>query len=387
MAKILFLTYATAKGKGGHVYSLLHISNFIAENNDVRVMNIGDGDSCVLTKSEHFIGSGDVTSLKNIIKLNKQFKNLLNGFEPDIVHCFDEYAYLLTLNCSVLKKAKLAFTKCGGPSSPNKFWFHADNIVLFSKENHSWYQNKKLYQNSQIKLIPNRVKRIELDKAVTAGLFKTKSEFTFVRIGRIGRNYFNILMSLIDLLAELNKHITNSVTLKILIVGVIEDQELFKQVKSHLAENDVKVEFVVDERAVNGAQFLALADCVLGTGRNLMEAMSLNIPVLAPVSNNKFPVLVDGDNFDTLLSTNFSPRNQIENINKEKELEKVLQLIEDDGCYAKSQHEVERLFLEHLFLDNTRLVYKDFYQKTLNNKRTYHLINFVYCLKYLYHNL
>lgn len=387
MAKILFLTYARAQGKGGHVYSLLHLSDFIAEDNDIRVMNLGDGDSCVLTKSKHFVGSCDVTSFKKVMQLNSQFKKALGGFNPDVVHCFDEYAYLLVLHCSVFKNTKLSFTKCGGPSSPHKYWFHADNIVLFSKENYRWYENKKQYRNSQIKLIPNRVKRIKLNPEIVSGLTKHENEFTFVRIGRIGRNYYPLIISLIDLVAKLNEHNKSNKILKLLIVGVIEDEKLYHQVKAHVKEKDVLTEFVTDERAVNGAQFLALADCVLGTGRNLMEAMSLNIPVLAPVQNNAYPVLVDKGNFDTLLSTNFSPRNKLDQIEEADELEKIKGIVSDNEKFKTQQKTVDELFLEHLFLDNTRTIYREFYQKTIADKRTYHGINLLYYIKYLYQNL
>ena len=39
------MTYASATGRGGHVHSMLQISNFISGFNDIRVLNLGDGDS------------------------------------------------------------------------------------------------------------------------------------------------------------------------------------------------------------------------------------------------------------------------------------------------------------------------------------------------------
>ena len=387
MAKILFVTTATAAGKGGHIFSLAHISGFIAKHHEVRVMNIGDGDSCILKDLDHFIGSVNVSSLSKVLFLSSKFKTVLKGFKPDVVHCFDEYSYLTVQRCLLFKKAKLAFTKCGGPSSPNKVWFHADNIVLFSKENYHWYQGKSLYENSNIVLLPNRVNEIKINASLTGGMVKNEQAFTFLRVGRIGKNYYSTVISLIDLVAELSKLLHEPKKIRVLIVGRVEDQTIFEKIKTYVAEKGVIAEYITDERTQYGVHFLGLADCVLGTGRSLMEAMSLGIPVLSPLANMPLPVLVDADNFHALLATNFSPRNTLENLTEEDIVSGVAKLIDNASVYNESVAEAKALFSAHLSIESAKEKYDEFYATALNGKRTNHSINNIYYFKQIYQRL
>ena len=385
--KILFITYASAVGRGGHVHSMLQISNFISEFNDVKIMNLGDGDSCVLNASSNFIGSCNVTDLRFIFSLNNQFKTKLNGFLPDIIHCFDEYSYFLASHCKLFKSQKFIFTKCGGPSSRNKYWFHADNIILFSKENYNWYQNKKQYSKSNIQLIPNRVKGLSQNELNNRGIEKDLEAFNFVRIGRIGANYKESILSLLSLVNSLKFNLNIDKKLIIYIIGYVENEIIFQEIKNRANEQNLKVQFITDERTIQASQLLGLADCVLGTGRGLMEAMSLGIPVLTPVSNNEYPILVTQANFNSLLETNFSPRNYLSNISSFDELSAIANIVNSEYNYKTIKDETFKLFDLNLSLNNSKVAYEQLYIETLRRKRFYHFINTVYLIKYIIQQL
>ncbi|MFZ4797013.1 MAG: hypothetical protein ACOYMA_05930 [Bacteroidia bacterium] len=381
--KILFITYATAEGRGGHVHSMLQISNFISEFNDVRTMNLGNGDSCVLKNSKNFIGSCNIVDLKNILRLNQQFANKLNDFNPDVIHCFDEYSYFLATHSTLFFHKKFVFTKCGGPSSKHKFWFHSDTIVLFSKENYNWYQNKKQYRNSSILLIPNRVKSLSVSELNSYGLTKDSKAFNFLRIGRIGENYKNSILSLIKLVHKLKSDFVENKKINVYIIGYVESENIFQEITNYSEELNINTYFITDDRTIHASQLLGLADCVLGTGRGLMEAMSLSIPVITPVSNNTYPVLVTQKNFKSLLETNFSPRNYLSDINSNEELSIISKIIKSENNYQTIKDETFKLFNEYLSLDSSKNTYKTLYANASKRKKSYHLINTVYLLKYI----
>jgi len=385
--KILFITYASATGRGGHVHSMLQISDFISEFNDVKIMNLGDDDSCVLKMSKNFIGSCKVNDLKFIFSLNRQFKTKLNGFSPDIIHCFDEYSFFLASHCCCFHKQKFIFTKCGGPSSPHSYWFYADNIILFSNENFNWYRTKKQYSESNIQLIPNRVFGVLPCDLSSFGLKKDPQTFNFVRIGRIGKNYIETIQSLLDLVYNLKTVHNINRDIKIYIIGIVENDTIFREIEHHATNLKLNVEFITDERTVQASKLLGIADCVLGTGRGLMEAMSLGIPVLTPASNNIFPVLVSKSNFNSLLESNFSPRNYIKDLNKSFELDEIAAIVKDYKKYQSTKEDTIEMFKMHLSLESALHTYTQFYEKSLKKKRKYYIFNSVYLLKYLYHFL
>ncbi|MDX9713782.1 MAG: hypothetical protein RBT56_14775 [Ignavibacteriaceae bacterium] len=385
--KILFVTYASANGRGGHLHSMLHISDFISGFYDTKVLSLGNGDSCVLKASKNYIGSCIVSDVKSIVKLDNQLSQKLESFLPDIIHCFDEYAFFLCIHSKKFRSAKFVFTKCGGPSSPNNYWFYADNIVLFSAENYKWYQNKKQYKKANIQLIPNRVNELMIGDLLPHGIKRNENTFYFMRIGRIGINYKSSILSLLGLVDTLQNAFSIQRKLVVYIIGVIENDIIFQEIKEVASERRVNVCFITDERTIHASQFLSLADCVLGTGRGLMEAMSLKIPVLTPVVNNQFPVLVTNSNFNDFLESNFSPRNYISNINKEEELHRIKEMINNEQSFNTIKNETYTLFKSRLSIDSTEDKYKRLYADTLSRKKTYHLINSIYLIKYIIQHL
>src|SRR5690606_35278967 len=112
-----------------------------------------------------------------------EITNILNETSPDILHCFDERAYNLLKILAISRKYKYVVNKCGGPN-PSSFP-KVENLVLFSRENETWFSSKREFSKTLMYLIPNRVERIQT--SIQYPFLKDTSLFTFVRIARISR--------------------------------------------------------------------------------------------------------------------------------------------------------------------------------------------------------
>src|SRR5690606_141433 len=124
---------------------------------------------------------------------------ILESYQPDIIHCFDTNAYNVIKLLVPASKNKFVLTKPGGP---NKADFPVcENLTLFSEENRRWFAMRKRYNNTNIYLIPNRVKRIQItDSKIASTIQKDAAEFTFVRIARLGEAYKKGILDAINLI-------------------------------------------------------------------------------------------------------------------------------------------------------------------------------------------
>ncbi|MDZ7775665.1 MAG: hypothetical protein U5L09_08755 [Bacteroidales bacterium] len=138
--KILFFISLYSHGRGGHVYSLNHISQKIAEVHDVKIISIGPGQKDIIQTNPYFIRHIEFNGL-NISDLRKILQNERRIFQPDIYHFFDEGSYNIIRTIISSKKNKMVLNHCGGPN-PN-FFPHIHNLILFSSENLSWFQAQK----------------------------------------------------------------------------------------------------------------------------------------------------------------------------------------------------------------------------------------------------
>lgn len=382
--KILFLITASGKKTGGHMFSLYHIAHEIAKTHSVKIISFGEEESVVYSDSELYLSNCKIRNLKNLLNLNSQLIDRLNGFEPDIVHSFDDTAFLLSANLKIFRNSKLVFTKCGGKNPNGKKWIYADNLVLFSKENYTALESMKMYKNASLYLIPNRVKRIELISENDKSEIKDNSYFNFVRISRIGNNYIDSTKSLFKLVSELPVF---QKKYRIYIIGRIENETRYLELVQLADDMNLDVKFITDSRTQIASKMLYLADCVLGTGRSLMEAMSLGIPVLTPLKNSKYPTLVINENFDQLFSTNFSERNTETEEMKDFAFSKLTQCISDNVSSVEIAKETQRLFDTRLSVEEAtphyELVYKNALQKKKSSMSFYNWLYFLRIIKNL----
>ena len=149
---------------------------------------------------------------------------------------------------------------------------------------------------------------------------------------------------------------------KLIIIGCVEDDVAYEQLKLSIAQERLPVSFITDEKVTRKASdYLYLADAVVGTARSLMEATSLGLPVLTPAFNYKYPVLVDSDNFEGFFATNFSPRNRVSQEDINQNLIKIKQLITDKHYYESQQNFALRVFDRYFHVENARDAYMKVY--------------------------
>lgn len=374
----MFFISVHGHGRGGHFNSLYHIANKLAEENKVGVVSIGPGFSPVISESSNFVTHIDFNGL-NFFRLKFKVDRLIKKHKPNVIHCFDVGSYNILRMIYSPRKNKIALNKCGGPN-PIKYPY-VKNLVLFSIEDMEWFKKNKRYNDSNIFLIPNRVSKV---KVKSLDIQKVDGCFTFLRIARIGKTYKKSILdsiSLIELLLERNK----SLKVKLYIIGVVECIDTLSEIKENkLIENGTVVILTDDKYTVNASKMLYLADAVIGTGRSVMEAASLALPVLTINSLNNIPVLVDIDTFNDAFRSNFSERNIFPKIENEGNILKVEKVISDMEFYDEVSSYINNKFIEYFDIESASVNYSDFYKGlSLSNKKIA-FEDFVLFLKTLY---
>ena len=128
-----------------------------------------------------------------------------------------------------------------------------------------------------------------------------------------------------------------------IVLGTIQSKaihnSILDDIKSKNLENDVIID-TSDLFTHNASELLEVGDVIIGTGRNFMEASSLNKMLLVPYKDSDYPLLVDDNNFEAIFATNFSPRTQVASFNEENNLELIYKLIKaNDRIPSKSWFE------------------------------------------------
>ena len=321
--KIVYFITTVGHGKGGHFHSLNTIANAIGSAQKVHIINIGFKPSDVLDKMNYeftFVNFNGYNFISTFIKIKKLIKQL----QPDAIHAFDVESFAFSRLFSKSSKQASFLNKCGG-SNPKKYFPIPDQLVLFSEENKSYFETNRRYKNTSLTLIPNRVKPVYIDRSRIELFYNTygKTEISLLRIARIGKHYHKSIIQAINLVEWLK---SKSLTIRLVVIGTIQSDVIYNSIlddiKSKQLENDVIID-TSDKFTHNASELLDIGDVIIGTGRNFMEASSLNKMLLVPYKNSDYPLLVTDSNFDAIFSTNFSPRTQVDNFNEEDNLEAI----------------------------------------------------------------
>lgn len=189
-----------------------------------------------------------------------------------------------------------------------------------------------------------------------------------MRICRIGLAYKKSIKDAINLISLLLK--SNIPNVKLYIIGVVENNEVYEELKNNTLVNSGHIVFLTEEEYTHEAsKMLYLADVVIGTGRGLMEAASLGKPLLAIDKNGKIPVLLNDLNFNDAFKTNFSERNIFYKFNNEDNIKSILQLINDKDCYKANSSFVLHSFKEYFSLEKAKEAYSAAYNESKTSKR------------------
>ena len=382
---VLYLISAFGKGSGGHFHSLNNIANALDgyKGINIEIASIGNVASPILKKNPKFLGNLEFKWYL-FFQLNGEFKKLLKLKKIDVIHCYDGGTALIIMMLPVFWKINIIHTKCGGPNERNYFAQFLQTIILFSQENLNSFKKNPRFNKASIHLIPNRVQLKEPDYSELFQLqIKDPNLFTFLRIARIGKTYKNSILQAIELVRELVllQHKVN-----LIIIGVIEDELTFNEIQSYIQLNNLPVVFLTTKEYTSEAsRFLYLADAVVGTGRGIMEAMTLGIPVYAPLKNRKLPVFVNNDTFQGLFENNFSQRNEMDFCTDKNILEFSEKLIKNPLFYKECSDFSLTKGLEFFALSTTILEkYNLIYNKIALSKRSFLILkNIVPIIYYL----
>ncbi|WP_299758436.1 glycosyltransferase [uncultured Pontibacter sp.] len=362
--KILYIISTFKGGNGGHAYSLTHISSEISKYADTAIISIGPKRSKVVTTSPHYLQYLYFDAI-NILTFKNELYEVLETYKPDIIHCFDTNAYNIVKLILPNSKYKIILNKCGGPNKKNYPLFN--DLILFSIENKTWFDQQFEYNKSNIHLIPNRVKGIKVaaPSQLDEPIFKDQTKFTFVRIARLGAAYKKGIIDairLISILTNLNYKV------ELYIIGVIENELILRELQKEAQGLNV-IFLTKDVHTVKASKMLYLADAVVATGRGLMEACSIGLPVLTPSINANIPVLVSENNFDSFLSTNFSERNVDEGYSKENNISNIIKLINNKEYNQKLRAFTSEMFEKYFDISEGAKKYIEVYKSVLTSNR------------------
>lgn len=338
--RIVYFITTVGHGKGGHFHSLNTVANALGSTENVHVINIGFKPSEVLDKTNYevtFVGFNGYNFLSTYLKIKTHLKQL----NPDAIHAFDVESFAFSRLFSKARNQTSFLNKCGGPN-PKKYFPIPDCLVLFSKENRAYFEANNRYKKTNLTLIPNRVKPVFIDKARVDSFYEKygKVENSILRIARIGKHYHKSISQAINLVGWLK---SKDLNIRLIVLGTIQSKaihnSILDDIKSKNLENDVIID-TSDLFTHNASELLEVGDVIIGTGRNFMEASSLNKMLLVPYKDSDYPLLVDDNNFEAIFATNFSPRTQVASFNEENNLELIYKLIKaNDRIPSKSWFE------------------------------------------------
>ncbi|MFW5886654.1 MAG: hypothetical protein ACOCUL_02740 [Bacteroidota bacterium] len=362
--KILYIISIKKHGNGGHLYSLMNISSEIAKKNEVNIISIGPGNTSIIKTHPLFLKHIEFNGL-NFFSLRQQLIDIGKYLNPDIYHCFDESSYNIIRLIFSSRKNIIVLNKCGGPN-PSKY-SHIKNLILFSQENLEWFQKQNKFKNTNIHLIPNRVKPLKI-KAEFKPIEKNKGDFIFMRICRIGHTYKKSIQDSINLISKLMESDLRNV--KLYVIGVVEVDDIFYEFKKHELVKSGHLTILTESKYTNEAsKMLYLADTVIGTGRGLMEAASLGKPVLAIDKNGNIPVLLNDKHFNDAFKTNFSERNVFPRLDDDENIKSIIQIINNNESYLANCSFVKQSFDKYFSLEKATEAYPTAYKVYETGKR------------------
>lgn len=366
--KIFYFISVKGHGRGGHFHSLNHIASAMGQENEVTIYTVGPGRSHILERHQFFRRHFYFNAI-NLFRFQKRLREEIESKQPDVIHCFDLEIFRIIKLAYKGNVRNIVLNKCGGPN-PISFPV-VDKLAVFSLENYDWFNSRPKFSKTCIYLIPNRVNKSSIQINVFEEYKKREDCFTFVRIGRIGETYQKSFIDAINLVSILKKR---GIRGCLYIIGVVESVEILQQLKERAV--DLDVEFIIESRFTEKAsKMLYLADAVIATGRGVMEATALGLPILTTAENSEIPVLVSEQNFQIFFGTNFSQRNFWQQYDSDLNVDAICRLITDNSQYQKASNFSKNVFSLHFDVDKGISKYVELYQKPLANTSLYSIKN------------
>ncbi|QCQ17986.1 glycosyltransferase family 4 protein [Microbacterium sp. RG1] len=180
-------------------------------------------------------------------------------------------------------------------------------MICFSAENFQNLEQRRSLRRSRFHLIPQRTATPEFREDRVLRLRNQVGDAPIIlRICRIGAYYRSSILQTFELAKLLREQ---GITVSAVILGVVQDELVLEEIMSLRGRED----FVITDPAMttNAAELLPVADAVVGTGRNLVEAAMAGVTLFTPLAESQLPAAVTGHNWRDLAATNFSERNKL----------------------------------------------------------------------------
>lgn len=355
--EIVYFIYSTGKANGGHYRSLVVTAETMSAYHNVRIIVIGSTYSEVIKKSlvpSEFIYFNGINIPFTLYYLAKSILT-----RRCILHAYDVYSYFFARILSYFRGNPVLLTKCGG-SNPKGYFPRFDNLIVFSKENYSYFKSEERYKDGSIYLIPNRVQSFECSGSRIRDLRNelgfSMDDKVILRIGRISKIYEKSLRQSINLL---NYFLTIDDKYILIIIGNVQDQELHAELLHSQPKN---IRIVTDDRyTMDAKELIDMADYVVGTGRGFMEAASKSKILFAPSDDGNLPTLITPSNFDDAFNYNFSERIKFKSMNSSENKKNILRTVYDEEYNFSLRDHNKRQFDHHFSIDKSVTKYQLLY--------------------------
>lgn len=303
----LYLASTEGHGRGGHFYDVRTVAEEIGRRRRALIVNFGRAPSPVLSDAEThftFIPHRAGTYARSVRSLLRMIK----GKTRPVLHAFDLPSLHLARTAAWIARIPVVFTKCGGPP-PDGYFPNVPELVVYSAEDAIFFNGNPAFRGTRVSRIPQRVGAVDVDwERVRAlrdrlGIGGSERNLILLRISRLIPHYERGFWSSIETVSRLRKA---GAQIRLVLVGVPED----RGVLTRLLEGAPHYVSIVTEPefTLNSSTLLGLADVAVATGRGVMEASSLGMPVLVPVDGADTPVLLSRETLSNLAAANFSPR-------------------------------------------------------------------------------
>ncbi|MDD3944779.1 MAG: hypothetical protein PHS38_08705 [Bacteroidales bacterium] len=363
--KVLYIIFSSSDtAGGGHFYSLKTISKAMQENIDYRILNLGYVNATPLVDepNAHYI---DIKRENFFVQIKKVL-SYINEYNPDVLHAFDNPSLFFARTAALFNKKIVIYTKCGGPNGRRlKFIPDSDAHILFSRENFDFFSK---YGKKTIPkyFIPNRTAKVETDTFRVNQLreeYDLKNKFILLRISRFNPYYDLSFRQSLNLLI---KYLENNDKSVLLFIGKIQDYEYYENLKKLC--KDLPVIFITDVNYTHEAsQLIDITNVLIGTGRGVMEASSLDKTIFCPVKDSDLPIVLNVNTLEKLFLYNFSERVKINKKFIEKENSKIM--IDNIVAHTFPFYE------EYFSIKNATTKYLEIYNTS--SKKRFRIINYL----------
>ncbi|MEF1228710.1 glycosyltransferase family 1 protein [Vibrio fortis] len=340
---IAFIIGTFGHGRGGHFWDLKTISETLKSQREVIVFNIGVSSSPVLEQANVNVVNLPLNAFISV----REIKKIVKEHNIGVIYSIDSRVdFISSIVCDYFK-IPLIIIKPGGPN-PKGTYPVMQKMIVYSAENYQYFSEKAGYDNKEILFIPNRSSIVNINKKYVDEIEQELPGdcFKFIQVIRIAPEYYNNLVQSIELVNRLTN--ISDINVALVIIGVVQDEMIMEELKQKAKGLPVYF-FANNEYTKSASELLSVGDAVIANGRSVMEASSLNLPILVSAKNTEIPVLLNDDVFNSAFKVNFSPRFECPKgiLSEEDNLEAILNLIDHESHLIKNKNFSKECFDKH----------------------------------------